>query len=197
MSSCSSRQLLAVLLLALVAAWAAAPTEAAAPAATFTPSPATVTVEEGGSQFEVDIMVSGGVELWAFSFWAINPTDGPGTVKPTITSITKGSWWDDEFASNDLTTKWTVIGNPPPASGETGTPKTGTGAVAHVTVSYAGVDPGTYTMTFPNDQQQLSLVSYDLSPANEPLDHDPVNVTSLQITVLGAQPPDPSPMEWE
>jgi len=185
------------MMLALLALGGAASRKASAVTCDFGPSETPIVVEQGGTEFGFDAVVTGATDLWVFTFWVQNPTDGTGTVKPHVSAITQGGWWDEEFEAHDHTDYWTVGGNPPET--ETGTPKSGTGALAHITVNYAGIDPdsypATYTLTFPDDYEKLSLVSYDLDPEKEPDNHE-VTVTNLVIQVLASQAPTPNPMTW-
>ncbi|MFW6162921.1 MAG: fibronectin type III domain-containing protein, partial [Planctomycetota bacterium] len=166
-----------------------------------------IVVEQGptGTTAQFEIQATGVTDLWMYSFWVNEPEPMEGqTNLSEITAITQVGAWPAEFTAQDNGDYWVVFAGPPSdPPGAEGTTVDGDVVLARVTVKYHDnvdpFDPGEYRIAFPNDQGQVSLVSYDLSkPIDErddPIDHD-VTVTNAVIDVHSPAAPTPNPLTW-
>jgi len=151
-------------------------------ATTLGPSQATMTVEatSAAATVEFDVAVTDVTLLTGFEFKIHNPDPGAGT-QPRVTAVAAGGWWQgDDYVFNTGGQDWgfTSLGYEYP----TVTGKTGSGALAHVTVSYTGATPGTYVFTI----DSAELVDTALAVI-------PTATSNFTLVVEAAQAPQPDP----
>jgi len=151
-------------------------------ATTLGPSQATMTVEatSAAATVEFDVAVTDVTLLTGFEFKIHNPDPGAGT-QPRVTAVAAGGWWQGaDYVFNTGGQDWgfTSLGYEYP----TVTGKTGSGALAHVTVSYTGATPGTYVFTI----DSAELVDTALAVI-------PTATSNFTLVVEAAQAPQPDP----
>ncbi|MFW6107315.1 MAG: fibronectin type III domain-containing protein [bacterium] len=166
---------LAVLAVAIVGA-------AAHAATTLDATPATITVEQtsAAATVEIDVAVNSVTDLTAWQFHVRNPSPDPGT-QPRVTAVAAGDWWqgaDDVFASASHDWGYVLLGYEYP----TVAGKTGSGNLAHITISYANAAPGSYDFTI--DHEELVDTAASVIP---------VTVTGFTLVIEAPQAPQPDP----